>query len=227
MRIHFGLALSACIVGFVTLAPAPAPALELPDAPWGPITIGPVTLDPHVSVDPDGVDVDADASVSVPNLPPLDLGVSTGVDDGGISGDVRLPGAPPLQVPEVPEPVPGVLDGLLPESEPAPAPTSPVPGGPPAAGVPADRPPGVPHTPSPAVPAVPDSAAPLAATNERALDGEAAVSGELVSPRPGIWSTIGHAAVRFGPWFALIALVLVVHFVARSALRERLLARPS
>lgn len=223
MRIHLGMAFSTAVVGYLALAPAPARALELPVKPWGPVVVGPVTLDPQVSVDPNGVDVDADASVELPNVPRIDLGASGGVDEGGINGGLRLPSAPPVQVPQLPEPVAGVVDDLLP------APESPGSGGVPPAGggAPSGAGPGVPNEAVPGALDPPVGPAPIATSNERTLDGEAAVSGAMVEPRGGIWSTIGQVAARFGPWFALIALALVVQLVARSALRERLRPRPS
>lgn len=223
MRIHSGLALGVAVAGLVAIAPQPAGALEVPG--WGPVTVGPVTLDPNVSVDPDGIDAGADASVRVPNLPPVDLGVTTGVDEGGLTGDVRLPSAPippvsipPVSIPPVPEPVAGIVDDLLP------GPGAPGFGSiPPAAGTPTPST----ESGSPGAGAPAASVAPVATTDERALDGEAAVSGAMIEPRRGIWSTIGQAAGRFGPWAGLIALAFAVQLVARSALRERLRARPS
>jgi hypothetical protein len=42
----------------------------------------------------------------------------------------------------------------------------------------------------------------------------------------GVWSTFGSAAGRFGPWLALLGIAFVLEAVARSALRDRLRAKP-
>jgi hypothetical protein len=47
-------------------------------------------------------------------------------------------------------------------------------------------------------------------------------AGSIEPSHSSVFTTIGHAAARFGPWFALLALAFVVRLVAGSALRERL-----
>ena len=50
-----------------------------------------------------------------------------------------------------------------------------------------------------------------------------ALAGSLLPARAtGVWSTLGAAAARFGPWLALLLIALIIHGVARSALADKL-----
>ena len=52
-----------------------------------------------------------------------------------------------------------------------------------------------------------------------------ALAGSLLPARTtGVWSTLGRAAARFGPWFMLLLIAQIIHGVAHSALADKVRA---
>jgi len=211
--------LALTVVAGWTLAPTAATALDpggALDTLARPVTVGPVTADPDVTLAPGGAGAGTGVTLEVPGSP-LAIGLGAGADEDGLTAGVRLPGSPSLPLPgDLPElavpPVPelplGTVPSLLDDPVVAAMPSAP-PGSPAGAG-----------TQPPAA-----QAAGRAPTDTRPVDAQPAVSARIGRPAGGLWTTIGIAAGRLAPWAALAALAVAFQAVLRSALRQRIRTR--
>jgi hypothetical protein len=180
-----------------------------------------------VEVAAPGTQVGVDTSVGVNPTEGVDAKIDVGAGGGAVhvGGAVPLNGAPPqIDVRVSPPPLPELLPTpSLPVPElPAPAlpspalPTAPLPSSRAASGPGADDAPGVAGRAS-----THSEGATRTAPNDVVVD-QADVSARLEpARRGGVWSSLGHAAARFGPWLFLLALAVVVNAIAKAALRDQ------
>jgi hypothetical protein len=184
-----------------------------------------VQLAPGVGVAvPDGPQVGVDTSVGVSPTEGVDakIDVSAGGESVHVGGSVPLSGAPPQ------------VDISLPSPDSAPVPGVDDPGG--ATGDGARRAPegsataGDTRT-SEGAPAALDGRDSVRATrpsrDDVLVDPDEVSASIEPARRGGMWSSLGHAAARFGPWFLLLALGALVNLIAKAAARDQhALSRP-
>jgi hypothetical protein len=169
-------------------------------------TDGGVQLAPGVGVAvPDGPQVGVDTSVGVSPTEGVDakVDVSAGGESLHVGGSVPLSGAPPQVDISLPSPDSGLVPGV-------------------------DEPVGATGAVDPrseGAPAGLDGRDSLRATrpsrDDVLVDSDEVSANIEPARRGGMWSSLGHAAARFGPWFLLLALGAVVNLIAKAAARDQ------